>query len=122
MTRTQVESILSDKGYTTGQWITFEYVFRYLSITSDRTVFTSPFTVQFYFMEEGDGDIFLIRYTSRTPLIYTGQNYDDTKYVVVPISGTQYLLRLNDGGKLSAEAGLFHDVISFESLVGFYKK
>jgi DNA topoisomerase VI subunit B len=122
MNRTQIESILVDKGFTTGQWLTFEYIFRYISTVSDKNIFVAPFSVQFYFKEEGDGDFFLIRYTNKTPLIYTGQSYDDSKYVVVPISGTQYLLRLDDGGHLDVDAGTFHDIVSFDAIVGFFKR
>jgi len=122
MTREQIEYSLGINGFGTGSWITLENIFKYISLRNDRTIFVNPKTVQFFFSEVGD--YVFIRYTEGIPI--------ETELVVAPDGqslvyhdGKNYLIPICSGGKIDSsdeEVGTFHDLISFECVVGLHYK
>lgn len=125
MTLQQVTKILTDKGLPFETWLTFEdidgnFQFTYLSSKSDKTIFIDPKSVQIWFSNLAGGNYFLVRRTTGKPIPSTGLPADG--YISVSHKGSPYHLKLERGGKVHPTAGLFHEIIAIDALVGFMHK
>jgi hypothetical protein len=125
MTLEQVTKILTDKGLSLETWLTFEdtdgnFQFTYLSSKSDKTIFIDPKSAQIWFSDLASGNYFLVRRTIGKPVASEDLPLDG--YVSVSHKGSSYHLKLERGGKVHPTAGLFHEIISIDALVGFMYK
>jgi hypothetical protein len=123
MTRTQVESALSAKGNSTGEWISLENDFKYILMASDKGSFINARTVQFYFSDTSD--YFLTRHLygpaaevdSGDPIPEGyGRVFHDEKY---------YDIAIEPGGvedQSEDEAGVYHTLTSFSAISGMLLK
>ena len=121
MTQAQIDYILTTKGLTTNSWLTLEGVFKYMTMNSDKNLYYYPQAVQFYFSEN---NYLLIRHTIGKPTLYTGGAVP-SGYVLIPHDGNQYLVKLDKGGKIDASleaAGVYHEIIAYESISGIFYK
>jgi hypothetical protein len=121
MTQSQVNYILSTKGLPLNQWLTLEGTFKYMTMNSDKNLYYYPQAVQFYFSQR---NYLLVRNTTGNPTLYTGGAVP-TGSVLIPHDGKQYMVQLEKGGKIDASAdaaGVYHDIISYESISGIFYK
>jgi hypothetical protein len=123
MTREQIEYALDQANESTGVWTTLEDSFKYITLSSDKNIyFNNPQGVQIYFSPTSD--YFLIRYTRGKPTLYQSGDVP-YGYVLVNHNLKQYLIKLESGGLVDAsddEAGLFHEIISFDSISGIHSR
>jgi hypothetical protein len=121
MTQSQINYILDTKELPLNQWLTLEGTFKYLTMNSDKNLYYYPQSVQFYFSEN---NYLLVRNTTGTPKLYTGGAIPSGS-VLIPHDGEQYIVQLEKGGKIDAStdaAGVYHDIISYESISGIFYK
>jgi hypothetical protein len=121
MEQSQVEYALDIKGVPLNEWVTLENTFRYLTMNSDKNIYYYPQAVQFYFTED---NYLLLRHTIGLPKLYTDQTLLP-RQVLIPHNGQQYIVTIDKGGRLDASgnnAGIFHEIISYESISGMFYK
>jgi hypothetical protein len=123
MTREQIESALDAVGFSTGEWISLQDSFKYLLRHSDKNSFADDGAVQYYFSSEYD--YFLTRHLTGTPTQTTLEAETPNGYAKVFRRGSYFLLKIEPGGVVDQStdnAGIYHTLTSFASLVGFFKK
>jgi len=123
MTREQITHVLTSTGNDYGLWTTLEGDFKYICLESDKNIYYYPQSVQFYFSPSAD--YFLLRYTTRSlPLLYTEGTLPDD-YVLITHNGEQYSVKLDAGGSLDYsddDAGIYHEIYSFDGISGMFYK
>jgi hypothetical protein len=123
MTREQIESALDSVGFETGEWLSLQDSFKYLLRHSDKNSFADDSAVQYYF--SANYDYFLTRHLRGQPELSTQSAEVPTGYVKVFRRENYFLLQIEPGGvedQSDDDAGIYHTLTSYASLVGFFKK
>jgi hypothetical protein len=123
MTRTQVESALTSKGFNTGEWLSLGDSFKYILRASDKGSFTTDSAVQFFCSEIGD--YLLVRQFTGSPVLTTELEATPAGFVKVVHEGKFYFLKLISGGILDQSAdnaGVYHTLLSFDLITGIFYK
>jgi hypothetical protein len=90
---------------------------------SDKNSISDDSAVQYYFSE--DYDYVLVRYLIGKPILAEVGATVPAGYAEVYHDGKRYFIRIEQFGKVDAssdQAGTFHTIISFDSIVGLFKK
>jgi hypothetical protein len=122
MTRDQIESALEPGGFNTGEWISLGDSFKYILMNSDKSFFSDDSAVQYYFSTRYD--YVLTRHLIGTPQL-TELTVAPAGYTKVIHDGKAYLIKIENSGTIDASldnAGVYHNITSFESIVGLFKK
>jgi hypothetical protein len=123
MTRTQVESALTEAGHNTDEWISLEDSFKYILMVSDKNSFINARTVQFYF--SGTFDYFLTRHLyGPATEVDSGDPIPDG-YGRVFHDGAYYDIAIEPGGvddQSTDAAGTYHTLTAFSSISGMFVK
>jgi hypothetical protein len=120
MTRAQIEHALDITGNSFDQWISLEYDFKYIIMKSDKNSFIFPESVQFYF--SGDNDYFLTRHLIGKPTLTTQAAEIPDGYGKVFHEENYYLIRIEAGGVVDSEAGIYHTLTAYNSVTGMFNK
>jgi hypothetical protein len=123
MTRAQIESALTVAGFNTGEWISPADSFKYILINSDKSFFSDDAAVQYYF--SASYDYVLTRHLNGRPELSTELATIPAGYTKVVHNGKWYLIKIEGSGAIdqsSDNAGAYHNITSFESIVGLFKK
>jgi hypothetical protein len=121
MTRAQIISAIGSDNI--GEWISLGDSFRYILFASDKNSFNDDSAVQYYFSPTFD--YVLLRYLNGKPVLTTEAAEIPSGYTKVVHDGKFYLLGIESAGKIDQsedEAGVFHGLHAFNSIVGFFKK
>jgi hypothetical protein len=123
MTRTQIEDALTVAGFNTDEWISIGDSFKYILLHSDKNSISDDSAVQYYF--SSTYDYVLMRYLRGRPRLTTVEETIPAGYVKIYHEGKPYMIQIEPGGKLDEsddDAGLYHNITSFFSIVGLFKK
>lgn len=118
MTQAQVNYILTTKSLPRTAWLTLEGVFKYILMNSDKVIAYFPQSAQFWFSNNG---YLLIRNTKGNPVLKDGSI--PAGFVSIPHDEKEYLVQIEPGGVIDQSvenAGVFHDIISYDSVSGMY--
>jgi hypothetical protein len=122
MIRAQIQSALTVAGFNTGEWISPADSFKYILINSDKSFFSDDSAVQYYFSTRYD--YVLTRHLIGTPQL-TELTVAPAGYARVLHNGKAYLIKIESSGAIDQSAdnaGVYHNITSFESIVGLFKK
>jgi hypothetical protein len=121
MEYSQVTAVLTSVGLERDEWLSFDNVFKYISLEADKVLFTTPTAAQFYFPT--DQDFFLVRDTAGSPRLVPNNYVLKTGEVALNHNEKLYVVNLLSGGKnYSDEVGIYHDIVSVQSIAAFMKK
>lgn len=105
-------------GITLNKWITLENAFSSIGLAGDNSIQVVPAANQFYFDSKSEC---CFRRRTAGKLFLEENLLDITDYAEVPINGKNYRIKYSEGGVTDPTIGRYHEVISLDSIVGFYK-
>jgi hypothetical protein len=123
MTRTQIESALTESGNSTGEWISLGGDFRYILMRSDKNSFVTPRYVQFYFSPTYD--YFLTRHLYGPTSVADPEDPIPSGFGRVFHEGTYYDIAIEPGGVTDESddaAGTYHTLTGFSGVTGLFSK
>jgi hypothetical protein len=116
MTLNQVKEIIGTSDMD--KWIDLGEKFKYILLVSDRTMFCHGSSVRFYFSSTEN---YLLIRNLNGKLIPVEQVSDPIGYESFSYKGNDYYIKAFGGGKDYSSAGNYHDIISYDSITGFFK-
>lgn len=119
MTKEQVNACLAEVDESPSTWTTLEGKFTHLNLQCDNNIIISPKTTQFYFDDQTE--LVFMRHTFGKPKLLADGEAIPRGYVSVPHNGKAYAIKLEESGANDKTIGRFHEVVSYELLVGMFK-
>ena len=115
MTGSQIESY----GIPVNQWTTLENAFGAIGLMGDNNLYINPTSIQFYF--ETDSDSLFLRRTVGSAYPLAKNASVRPGYALIVHDGKEYEVRVAGNAFKDATVGYYHDLVSFDSVVGFYR-
>jgi hypothetical protein len=122
MTTSQVNTIfeeVSSKYPNVGvnQWISLENIFTFINMNNDKYNMVAPKTKQYYF--DTTNEVIYVRFTDGYPIKLQQNESVDSRYVVIVHDNELYKVKIKGGG-YPGTYGIFHELIPFSLISGFY--